>query len=115
SLYLAYRFVEKEFFMQKVSTFISTELKNNDLYVLHKAIDPVKKEVDLVVYGESGDRKLLDSIRELKVNYGLEDAILTIRKSDNAKSFDATPQSTRLFEEKLKIQSAIIAERERQN
>lgn len=81
SLLLAYRFVQQEFFKQKIQDFINKEVRSKNLFIIDKTMNPGKKKLKLVIYGE----KLTDSVSKdiiaRKSNYGLEEADITIERT----------------------------------
>lgn len=81
SLLLAYRFVQQEFFKQKIQDFINKEVRSKNLFIIDKTMNAGKKKLKLVVYGE----KLTDSVSKdiiaRKSNYGLEEADITIERT----------------------------------
>lgn len=81
SLLLAYRFVQQEFFKQKIQDFINKEVRSKNLFIIDKTINSGKKKLNLVIYGE----KLTDSVSKdiiaRKSNYGLEEADITIERT----------------------------------
>ncbi len=83
SVYLAYLFVNAEFFRQKTTRFINAEIKAHNLYIIDKLIDPQNKKITLVVYGN----EINDSVKKLivnnKVKYSLEDAEINIQQAES--------------------------------
>jgi len=81
SLLLAYRFVQQEFFKQKIQNFINKEVRSKNLYVIDKTVNAGKKRLKLVIYGE----KLTDSVSEDIISrkniYGLEEAEISIERT----------------------------------
>lgn len=101
SVYLAYVFVNAEFFRQKTTRFINDEIKAHNLYVIDKIIDPQNKTITLVVYGN----EISDSIKKLivasKVKYNLQDAQINIRQ---AQSETVSSRDLTTFKENLQRQ-----------
>jgi uncharacterized hydrophobic protein (TIGR00271 family) len=81
SILLAYRFVQQEFFKQKIQDFINKEVRSKNLYVIDKSMNAGKKKLKLVVYGELLTDSLSKDIIARKNNYGLEEAEITIERT----------------------------------
>lgn len=93
SLLLAYRFVQQEFFKQKIQDFINKEVRSKNLFIIDKTMNPGKKKLKLVIYGE----KLTDSVSKdiiaRKSNYGLEEADITIERTlDTSQKTVSSPE-----------------------
>ncbi len=101
SVYLAYVFVNAEFFRQKTTRFINDEIKAHNLYVIDKFIDPQNKTITLVIYGN----EISDSVKKLivanKVKYNLHDAQINIRQ---AQSGTVSSRDLTTFKENLQRQ-----------
>lgn len=84
SLYLAYQFVGQEIFKQKMQQFISSEIKQDELFILSQSIDPAKESAHLIIYAANTKTdSLLHAINQNKNRYGLEKATLSIKFTQN--------------------------------
>jgi uncharacterized hydrophobic protein (TIGR00271 family) len=81
SVLLAYRFVQQEFFKQKIQDFINKEVRSKNLYIIDKTINSGKKKLKLVIYGERLTDSVSKDIISRKNNYGLEDAEISIEQT----------------------------------
>jgi uncharacterized hydrophobic protein (TIGR00271 family) len=83
SLFLAYNFVQQEFFKQKINDFIRNEIEANNLYVINQRIKPAARKAVLLVYGDNLNDSLLNAISMRKKNYRLDPSDLNILKTMN--------------------------------
>lgn len=81
SLFLAYRFVQQEFFKQKIQDFINKEVRTKNLFIIDKTINERQRKLNLVIYGEKLTDSVSKDILARKGNYGLEDADITIERT----------------------------------
>ncbi len=81
SLFLAYRFVEKELFMQKVEKFVESEVTGQNLIVISKHLDPVRKNISMVVYSDSMIENLQARLNVAKDGFGLENSSLRVMQT----------------------------------
>lgn len=81
SLFLAYLFVQQEFFKQKVQDFINKEIRSKNLFIIDNTMNASKKTLKLVIYGDALTDSVSKDIIARKNNYGLEKAEITIERS----------------------------------
>lgn len=106
SAFLAYRFVTKEIFKQNVQYFIKNEIEKNNLYIINQSVNAGNKTVHLLIYGDQVGDSLLKSISLRRVQYGLGDALISIRSTINQIDISSVKQgydiNLRLLSEKNK-------------
>ncbi|MDP1800729.1 MAG: DUF389 domain-containing protein [Bacteroidota bacterium] len=83
SVYLAYIFVNAEFFRQKTTRFINGEIKSHKLYVIDKIIEARNKKITLVVYGNEINDSLKKLIVSNKAKYNLNDVEINIQEAQS--------------------------------
>lgn len=81
SILLAYRFVQQEFFKQKIQDFINKEIRSKNLFVIDKTVNAGKRTLKLVIYGEQLTDSLSKEIISRKNNYGLEESEIVIERT----------------------------------
>ena len=81
SILLAYRFVQQEFFKQKIKDFINKEIRSKNFFIIDQTMDLGEKELQLVIYGEKLTDSVSKDIIERRTNYGLEKAKITIKQT----------------------------------
>lgn len=81
SILLAYRFVQQEFFKQKIQDFINKEIRSKNLYIIDKTVTPNNRTLKLVIYGENLTDSISKEIISRKKNYGLEESTIIIEKT----------------------------------
>lgn len=84
SLYLAYQFVGQEIFKRKMQQFINNEIKQDEFFILSQSIDPAQESAHLIIYATNTKTdSLIYAINQNKNRYGLENATLTIKCTQN--------------------------------
>ncbi|MBR9920191.1 MAG: TIGR00341 family protein [Bacteroidetes bacterium] len=82
SVITAYRVVQKTVFEQNANLYIRDELQFDNCQVISKRIETEagKRTIDVTLYGEPVPEEFLEQARSKMVEYGIEDAKLTIRQ-----------------------------------
>ncbi|MBN8702350.1 MAG: DUF389 domain-containing protein [Bacteroidetes bacterium] len=80
SIYLAYRFVSNEIFIQRAEKFIHDELKMANVVVLEKNISPENKKIKISVLGEKESNSLYKIMISKKDKYKLGTADIMINQ-----------------------------------
>lgn len=86
SLYLAYYFVNNEIFNQNANKLISEELTNNNFTVLTKKINPEKKEIELLVFGNGNIDSVKNHLELKKERFNLTNAKIFVKNSFNSEN-----------------------------
>lgn len=80
SMYLGYRLVQKNNFINNAHSFIDKEAHFPDEYLLEKTIDPAAKSITLVFGGKKLDDKYIQHMDSARAKYGLRDAKLLVKQ-----------------------------------
>lgn len=83
SLYLAYNFVQQEFFRQNLHALLHEKVEKNNYYVINEKIKPAQKKVSWLVFGEEPLDTLRQIIEQNKKQYHLEAAEFELRQTMN--------------------------------
>jgi uncharacterized hydrophobic protein (TIGR00271 family) len=93
SVLLAYRFVQQEFFKQKIQDFINKEIRSRNLIIIDKTMNPGKRTLKLIIYGEKLTDSLSKDIVARRVNYGLEESEIVIERTlDTSQKMLSSPE-----------------------
>lgn len=80
SIYLSYNLIRKTYFKEQAQTFINTELAFPHTQLLSKSILEDKKEIKVVLIGDSVPAIMIENARNRMKMYGLEKAKLEIKQ-----------------------------------
>lgn len=82
SLFLSYNLIRSSYFNTRVSTFVTEELNFPNTQILNKIITDTsdKKEVKVVLIGETVPDAMIASVRSKMPKYGLKDVSLVIQQ-----------------------------------
>jgi len=123
SIYMAYSFVQKEFFAQKIQSFITNELQTKNVLVVDKQIEATDQKAVLYVLGAHLDDSAIHKMIERKDVYGLKNAFIEIINSTGNKQANVNIEELKTGlienvlkkqEEELKIKSQELEELKQQ-
>lgn len=80
SIYLSYNLIRKTYFKEQAQSFINTELTFPHTQILSKSISEDKKEVKVVLIGDSVPAVMIENARNRMKLYGLEKTKLEIQQ-----------------------------------
>ena len=102
SVYLSYNLVKKTYLNEQVHSFIATELAFPNTQILNKSFSQEKKEIKVVVIGDTVPAIMIENVRNKMEQYGLAGIRLSVQQGFGKEQTDINQLKSLLMQDLYK-------------
>ncbi|WP_106831704.1 TIGR00341 family protein [Parabacteroides pacaensis] len=102
SIYLSYNLIRKTYFNDQVHKFLHTELVFPNTQILSKTVSEDRKEIKIVMIGDTVPTIMIENARSKMVQYGLKDTKLIVQQGFGQEQMDINKLKSMLVQDMYK-------------